>query len=86
MIALENDAWGSVGVYFLFTDASDALLLTKTPDPTGMPAWSPRGYEMAVASNRDGKFRVYVLEGLKDYVDRLNAPPQIRTFEPLPEQ
>ena len=85
MIALENDAWGSVGVYFLLTDASDALLLTKTPDPTGMPAWSPRGYEIAVASNRDGKFRVYVLGGLKDYVDRLNAPPQIRTFEPLPE-
>lgn len=84
-LATESDAWGSVGIYIVAADASNALLVTKTADATRMPSWDPRGGEIAVASKRDGKLGVWVLDGVSAYVARLENPPQIRTFAPPPE-
>ena len=81
-LATESDAWGSVGIYIIAADGSNALLMTKTMHPTGMPSWDPKGGGMAVASQRDGRFGVWVLGGLAPYLDRLDHPPQIKTFEP----
>jgi len=85
-VAIESDAWGGVGIYIVFADASDALLLTKTRRSVEMPSWNPTANQLAVSSNQDTTMSVFVLSELEDYLQRLEDPPDIKTFEPLPER
>jgi hypothetical protein len=80
-IAMESDAWGTVGIYIVASDANEALLLTKKSRPTGMPAWSPSGDQMAVMSTAEDEASVWLLSGLDSYMARLTEPIDIHTFE-----
>ena len=79
-IVFEAEALGSRVIYIVLANAAGRMLLTRPPHETGMPTWNPRGNQIAVTSNRDGKSRVFVLSGLEDYMKRLEHPPPAKTF------
>jgi len=86
-LAVTASDWGSADVYLMKTDGSNALLLTKKWKSAGMPSWSPDGERIAVASQSDeGKFSVWVLEGLRPYLQRLETRMAPQVFIPPPAQ
>jgi hypothetical protein len=75
--------WGSLDIYLLRTDGTSVLLLTKNHDRDVMPAWSPDGSRIALVSERDAESAgVWVVDGLRPYLERLASPPNVRVFVP----
>ncbi len=88
VIAVTARDWSSFDIYLLSADGKTNLLLTKNnvadsarPLHDGYPAWSPDGSRLALVSNRDGSFGIYILEGLEPYRDRLINPVGMATVE-----
>jgi tricorn protease-like protein len=48
-------------VFVASSDGSDAKNLTNSPSFDGWPAWSPDGYSIAFASNRNSSYEIYVM-------------------------
>jgi hypothetical protein len=86
-IAVSGRDWGSVDIYLVTSDGGNGLLLTKNAQPgpdvlfDAMPAWSPDGESLAVISTKDGPQALYVLTGLGAYLERLDNPVRMLTFE-----
>jgi hypothetical protein len=86
-IAVTARDWGSVDLYLLTSDGTRDLLLTKNAAAgdrnwfDGHPAWSPDGARIAVVSNHEGFFGLYVLEGFEPYCERLLHPVGLATFD-----
>ena len=47
-----------------------------------MPSWSPDGEHVAVVTNDDGDFGIWILSGLDPYEERLSAPTPVATIAP----
>ena len=82
--------YGSTELYVSNTDGTGQLRLTNTPGsyeggPTGtgvddndgesLPSWSPDGTKIAVASNRDGNWEIYVVNADGSGSQRLTNNP-----------
>jgi Tol biopolymer transport system component len=86
-LAVTANDWGSVDVYILMPEAGRHLLLTKNrafDERTwfdGFPVYSPDNERLAVVSNHEGRFGLYVLEGLEPYYRRLIDPVELTTME-----
>jgi len=86
-LAVSGRDWGSVDIYLVTSDGEAGLLLTKNAQPgpdvlfDAMPAWSHDGGSIAMISTRDGSRALYVLTGLEPYLDRLQKPARMITFD-----
>jgi hypothetical protein len=78
-LAAENYS-GTANVCLIMADGTRALLLTKGPQPTGMPSWSSRSGELAVVTKRQDRLVISRLSGLEDYLERLEQAPDIAVF------
>jgi TolB protein len=84
-IAVTADDWGSRDIYLLTVDGTDALLLTKNPHHDVMPSWSPDGRRIALSSAVDvgaETLSIWMIEGLKPFLERLESPQAVRVFTP----
>jgi TolB protein len=80
-LAVAARDWGSWDIYLLKADGSGALLLTKDPNGQGMPSWRSDGRALAIHSEHGGESAIWILTGLEPYLDRLDNPVDLRTFE-----
>ncbi len=86
-LAVSGRDWGSVDIYLVKSDGEVGLLLTKNAQPgpdvlfDAMPAWHPDGGSLVITSTKDGTQAMYVLTGLAPYLDRLEKPARMVTFE-----
>jgi TolB protein len=81
-LAVTASDWGSPDVYVMKADGTNTLLLTKRWKSDGMPAWSPDGENMAVVSNAGQEgFSIWVLRGLRPYLQRLETRQPLQVFE-----
>jgi len=82
-LAVTASDWGSSDVYLMKTDGTNVLLLTKNWNNDGMPAWSPDGQRIAVISESGNrKFSIWVLAGLRPYLQQLETKQSLQVFKP----
>lgn len=62
-LAFHSDRAGNYDIYAIAPAGGELINLTAHPAQDKWPAWSPDGTRLAFASNRDGDFEIYVLEG-----------------------
>ena len=82
-LAVAAKDWGNLDIYLLKSDGSDALRLTKTAWNEMTPNWD-HSY-LTIASDREGKTSIWALEKLEPYLNRLEKPVAIHTYE-YPDQ
>jgi len=86
-VAVTSSGWGSTDIYLVKSDASRAMLLTKSWDPGRRvdldqhPVWSPDGNSILFVSDRDGFDALYRITNLKPFMERLEAEENIDVFE-----
>jgi TolB protein len=82
-LAVTASDWGSPDVYLMKADGTNTLLLTKRWKQEGMPAWSPDGRRIALVSNTGEKsFSIWVVDGLRPYLHRLETRQPLQVFDP----
>ena len=82
-IAVTANDWGSMDIYIITVDGKKALLLTKNQKRDVMPAWSPNGRSIALASDLGSRnASIWVIGGLAPYLERLESNYDIRVFSP----
>jgi hypothetical protein len=82
-IAVTANDWGSMDIYIITVDGTKALLLTKNQKRDVMPAWSPNGRSIALASDLGSRnASIWVIGGLAPYLERLESNYDIRVFSP----
>lgn len=60
-------------IYVMNSDVSGLRRLTYGRQQSGSPDWSPDGRQIAFESNRDGHWRIYVMDGNGSNVRRLTT-------------
>jgi Tol biopolymer transport system component len=81
-LAVTASDWGSSDIYLMKADGTNTLLLTKRWKREGMPAWSPDGQSLAIVSNAGQEsFSIWVLQGLKPYLHRLETKQPLQVFD-----
>jgi WD40 repeat protein len=80
-IAISMLEWGSLDVYILDIFRGNILLLTKNYGSDGQPSWSPDGSRIAFVSTNWGNQAVWTVEGLQPFLDRIENPKEISTFD-----
>jgi hypothetical protein len=86
-LAVTASDWGSPDVYLMKADGTNALLLTKRWKQEGMPAWSPDGRRIALVSNTgEQTFSIWVVDGLRPYLQRLETRQPLQVFDPTAVQ
>jgi WD40 repeat protein len=78
-IAVAAKDWGNMDIYLLKSDGSAALRLTKTAWNEMTPNWD-KTY-ITIASDREEKTSIWALEKLQPYLDRLERPVTIHTYD-----
>ena len=78
-LAVAAKDWGNLDIYLLKSDGSDALRLTKTAWNEMMPNWDQT--YLTIVSDREGKTSIWTLEKLELYLDRLEKPVTIHTYD-----
>ena len=68
-------------LYLVDTQSGRSLLLTKTYVSTGLPSFSPVNDELAAVIFPAGDSAIWILHGLKDYLERLYHPIHIEIFQ-----
>ena len=69
-----SDGWISTDeIYVMNFDGSALRRLTYGPQKSWSPDWSPDGMQIAFESNRDGHWRIYVMDGNGSNVRRLTT-------------
>lgn len=88
-LAVTAQDWGSWDIYLIKVDGTNAVLLTKNRKRDAMPVWHPTRRRIALMSERErelGAQRVWVIENLEPYLERLEEPPRrFQTLPPPPE-